>query len=200
MAKKPKPMQEPVIEQNGDEILITSPFGGAVGVAIRTAEDHKAKTFRMVITIRAGTQPEKIVFNFGNYSGPVNFVESRVIHLGETDTFCLIPDIAFDVDHHRAKACEDQNIFPEPVEILSPQEWEEAKKARAAELFEKSRARKKISPIFTAPVAARDFVSLATKTGEARSMVIMKRAAMEVGGKLVLNKKTKKPRITWVPA
>lgn len=48
-----------------NETLIHTPRGAAVGVAIRTAET--AESFRMLITIRAGTCPEKIVFNFGNY-------------------------------------------------------------------------------------------------------------------------------------
>lgn len=59
------------VEQKEDgEIVIESPFGGAVAVAIRTAEDHKNQTFRTLITIRAGTLAKDISFNFGSYDGP----------------------------------------------------------------------------------------------------------------------------------
>jgi hypothetical protein len=69
--KQPEPMQAPVFVPMEDETVVASPFGAAVGVAIRTAENHEKKTFRMIITIRAGTQPEKIVFNMGgSYGGP----------------------------------------------------------------------------------------------------------------------------------
>lgn len=62
-------MAEPKIEQKGEETIITTPRGAAVGIAIRTAETETE--FRMLVTIRAGTSPEKIVFNFGSYGGGV---------------------------------------------------------------------------------------------------------------------------------
>lgn len=52
-AKKPDP----------EEILIPCKWG-AVGIAIRTAETEDS--FRALITIRYGRNPEKIQFNFGS--------------------------------------------------------------------------------------------------------------------------------------
>jgi len=51
--------------EGDDETLIESGFGGAVGIAIRTAEDHQRQTFRTLITIRAGTQVQKVKFSMG---------------------------------------------------------------------------------------------------------------------------------------
>jgi hypothetical protein len=48
-----------------EETIIRTPRGGAVGIAIRTAETETE--FRMLVTIRAGFDPGKIEFNFGNY-------------------------------------------------------------------------------------------------------------------------------------
>lgn len=53
-----------------DETIIKGKHGGAVGIAIRTSET--ATEFRMLITIRAGFDPGKIVFNFGNYGGGIS--------------------------------------------------------------------------------------------------------------------------------
>lgn len=50
-----------------EETVITTPRGAAVGIAMRFAETEES--FRALITIRFGTQPEKIKFNFGN-DGP----------------------------------------------------------------------------------------------------------------------------------
>lgn len=52
-----------------EETIIPLRYGGAVGIAIRTAET--ATEFRMLVTIRAGFDPGKIEFNFGNYGGGV---------------------------------------------------------------------------------------------------------------------------------
>lgn len=49
------------------ETIIKTPRGAAIGIAIRTAETETE--FRMLITIRAGFDPGKIEFNFGNYGG-----------------------------------------------------------------------------------------------------------------------------------
>lgn len=77
MANKAKAKTKPVNlddevqygETLPEETVITMPRGGAVGIAIRTAET--ATEFRALITIRFGTMPEKIQFNFGTYgSGP----------------------------------------------------------------------------------------------------------------------------------
>lgn len=50
-----------------DETIIPGKFGGATGIAIRTAETPDS--FRALVTIRFGFSPEKIAFNFGNYGG-----------------------------------------------------------------------------------------------------------------------------------
>jgi hypothetical protein len=60
--KQPEPMQEPIQPLPGEDI-IQGPNGGAIGIAIRSAETKDS--FRMLITIRAGFNPEKIVFNLG---------------------------------------------------------------------------------------------------------------------------------------
>lgn len=50
-----------------EEAIIPGKFGGATGIAIRTAETPDS--FRALVTIRFGFSPEKIAFNFGNYGG-----------------------------------------------------------------------------------------------------------------------------------
>lgn len=80
---------------------------------------------------------------------------------------------------------------------LSPEEWEVAVQALAAELFEKSKP-KKISPIFEAKGAAIAFKDLAERTREGRALSIKRRDHLLKHGVAVLNKKTKRPRLAWV--
>jgi hypothetical protein len=61
-------MSEEAKKANPEEVVIPCKWG-AVGIAIRTAET--ADSFRALITIRYGRNPEKIEFNFGSPSGGV---------------------------------------------------------------------------------------------------------------------------------
>ena len=67
MATKKKTAKQAGFVPLPGETVIKTPRGAAVGVAIRTSETETE--FRMLITIRAGFDPGKIVFNFGNYGG-----------------------------------------------------------------------------------------------------------------------------------
>lgn len=49
--------------ESAEETVIKTPRGGACGIAIRIAETEES--FRALITIRFGTMPEKIKFDFG---------------------------------------------------------------------------------------------------------------------------------------
>lgn len=77
---------------------------------------------------------------------------------------------------------------------LTPEEWEEAVQANAAELMDKAKA-KAVSDKFDAPQSASDFIALARKDGRFRDLHI--RSYQDTKRK---NKKTGKPIFKWLPA
>jgi hypothetical protein len=78
---------------------------------------------------------------------------------------------------------------------LNAEQWESAI-LRAAEKIMASAKVKQLSPLFDAPQYAEQFIQIARMTGNCRDMKIKaKRVITDAGGKPILNKKTKAPKV-----
>lgn len=78
---------------------------------------------------------------------------------------------------------------------LDAAQWEAAV-CRLADKIMVSEKVKQLSPLFDAPQFAEQFIQIARKTGNCRDMKIRaKRVITDAGGKPILNKKTKAPKV-----
>lgn len=86
---------------------------------------------------------------------------------------------------------------PKGEESLTMDEWTALCEKRADEIMQGQKV-KQLSPMFDAPQFAREFIEVARRTLECRSLQIRFRSARnDETGKLIINKKTGAPVVTW---